>query len=61
MNQPVSIQTFMGRIGVALPDGGMVQDIGGLMVIEPGVMHDIRALSDSAFLLSIPWSEHDEG
>jgi dTDP-4-dehydrorhamnose 3,5-epimerase-like enzyme len=51
----------MGRIGVTLPDGGMVQDIGGLMVIEPGVMHDIKALSDSAFLLSIPWSEHDEG
>lgn len=60
-NQPVSIQTLMGRIGVALPDGGIVQDIGGLMVIEPGVMHDIRALSDSAFLLSMPWSEHAEG
>jgi quercetin dioxygenase-like cupin family protein len=60
-NQPVSIQTLMGRIGVALPDGGLVQDIGGLMVIEPGVMHDIRALSDSAFLLSMPWSEHAEG
>lgn len=60
-NQPVSIHTLMGRIGVALPGGGMVQDIGGLMVIEPGVVHDVRALTDSAFLLSIPWSEHSEG
>jgi len=60
-NQPVSIQTLMGRIVVALPDGSMVQDIGGLMVIEPGVVHDVRALTDSAFLLSMPWSEHAEG
>jgi len=60
-NQPVTIQTLMGRIGIALPDGGLVHDIGGLLVIEPGVMHDIRALSDSAFLLSMPWSEHAEG
>ena len=60
-NQPVSIHTLMGRIGVALPDGGAVQDIGGLLVIEPGVMHDVRALTDSAFLLSMPWSEHAEG
>lgn len=60
-NQPVTIQTLMGRIGVALPDGGLVQDIGGLLVIEPGVAHDVRALTDSAFLLSIPWSEHAEG
>ena len=60
-SQPVSIQTLMGRIDVALPDGVMVQDIRGLMVIEPGVMHDVTALTDSAFLLSIPWSEHAEG
>lgn len=60
-NQPVSIQTLMGRIGITLPDGGMVQDIGGLIVIEPGAAHDVRALTDSAFLLSIPWSEHAEG
>lgn len=60
-NQPVSIQTLMGRIGVTLPDGSMVQDIGALMVIETGVVHDVRALTDSAFLLSIPWSEHAEG
>ena len=60
-NQPVSIQTLMGRIAVALPDGGMVQDIGGLIVIEPGVVHNVKALTDSAFLLSMPWSEHAEG
>jgi len=60
-NQPVSIQTLMGRIGVTLPDGSIVQDIGALIVIEPGVAHDVRALTDSAFLLSMPWSEHAEG
>ena len=37
------------------------KSFGGLLVIEPGVMHDVRALADSAFLLSMPWSEHAEG
>lgn len=59
-NQPVTIQTLMGRISVALPDGALVQDVGGLLAIEPGVVHDVSALTDGAFLLSMPWSEHAE-
>jgi quercetin dioxygenase-like cupin family protein len=56
--EPVSIHTLTGRIRIALPDQSIDQTVGGLLVIEPGVMHDVTALEDSAFLLSMPWSAH---
>jgi quercetin dioxygenase-like cupin family protein len=58
-NQPVSIHLLSGQICVALPE--YEQAVGGLLVIEPGVAHDVTAVTDSAFLLTMPWSEHTEG
>jgi quercetin dioxygenase-like cupin family protein len=58
-NQPVSIHLLSGRIRVALPE--YEETVEGLLVIEPGVMHDVTAVTDSAFLLTMPWSEHTEG
>ena len=58
-NQPVSIHLLSGQICVALPE--YEQAVGGLLVIEPGVAHDVTAITDSAFLLTMPWSEHAEG
>lgn len=58
-NQPVSIHLLSGRIRVALPE--YEETVGGLLVIEPGVAHDVSAVTDSAFLLTMPWSEHAEG
>jgi quercetin dioxygenase-like cupin family protein len=60
-NQPVSVQTLMGRIRIALPGRAVEPIVGGLVVIEPGVAHDVSALADSAFLISIPWSHLVEG
>lgn len=59
-NQPVSIQTLTGAIRVTLPERAIEQAVGGLIVIESGVVHDVIALEDSAFLLSMPWSDHAE-
>jgi hypothetical protein len=43
---------------VALPKRTIEPGVGGLVLIEPSVMHDVIALADSAFVLSMPWSEH---
>jgi quercetin dioxygenase-like cupin family protein len=58
-NQPVSIHLLSGHIRVALPE--YEETIRGLLVIEPGVAHKVSAVTDSAFLLTMPWSEHTEG
>ena len=57
-NQPVSLQVLEGAIRVALPKRTIEPGVGGLVLIEPSVMHDVIALADSAFVLSMPWSEH---
>ena len=57
-NQPVSLQVLEGAIRVALPKRTVEPAVGGLVLIEPTVLHDVIALADSAFLLSMPWSEH---
>jgi quercetin dioxygenase-like cupin family protein len=59
-NQPVSLQTLAGCIRVALPERAIEQPVGGLIVIESNVVHDVIALEDSAFLLTMPWSEQTE-
>jgi quercetin dioxygenase-like cupin family protein len=59
-NQPVSLQTLVGHIRVTLPGRALEQGVDGLMVIEPGLAHEVSAITDSAILLSMPWSEHAE-
>lgn len=51
---PVSIQTLIGRTRIESASGNVDQIEGGLMVLEPGLLHEVRALSACAFLLSIP-------
>jgi hypothetical protein len=46
-----------GRIRISLPDRTIEPAEGELQLIESGVAHDMKALVDSAFLLSMPWSE----
>jgi quercetin dioxygenase-like cupin family protein len=55
-NEPVSLQVLEGVIRVALPKRTVEPVVGGLIVIEPSVLHDVIALADSAFVLSMPWS-----
>jgi len=53
---PISVQGIQGKFRLRLPEG---QDIemgpGDILALERGLRHDVEALEDSAFLLTISW------
>lgn len=53
---PVSIQTVSGCVRIESPRRSVEHVAGGLLLLEPGEPHSVRAIADSALLLSIPWS-----
>lgn len=55
---PISIQALHGRIRVHLPADRM-EDLkpGDLLTLERCLEHDVEALEESAFLLTIAWPE----
>jgi quercetin dioxygenase-like cupin family protein len=60
---PISIQTIAGKIKLCLPDQDVELPSGHLLALERYRPHDVEALRDSAFLLSISWPEgasHEE-
>lgn len=50
---PISIQAIQGPFRVRLPDKSMELAAGQLLAIETGIRHDVEAVEDSAFLLTI--------
>ena len=55
---PISIHAIQGRIRVHLPEDRM-EDLkpGDLLTLERCLEHDVEALEESAFLLTIAWPE----
>ena len=55
---PISIQAIQGKIRVHLPEDRM-EDLrpGDLLTLDRGLEHDVEALEESAFLLTIAWPE----
>ncbi|HUE75734.1 MAG TPA: cupin domain-containing protein [Chloroflexota bacterium] len=53
---PVAIQAISGQIRLLLPDQTVDLPAGHLLVLGPGVAHDVEAVEDSAFLLTIGWA-----
>jgi quercetin dioxygenase-like cupin family protein len=51
----VSIHQLLGRICVSLPDRKINLSAGELLVLDCGVLHNLEALEESAFLLTISW------
>lgn len=51
----VSIHQLLGNIRVRLPDQKVILSAGELLVLDCGVLHDLEALEESAFLLTISW------
>jgi quercetin dioxygenase-like cupin family protein len=51
----ISIQTIQGRVRIQLPD--QVVELGGgeLMCLESGIAHDVKAIEESAFLITVSW------
>jgi quercetin dioxygenase-like cupin family protein len=60
----ISVQTLAGHICLRLPDRTADLPMGQLLVLDQGVRHDVEAVEDSAFLLTMSWhgqkSETDE-
>lgn len=55
---PISIQTLRGKIRVHLPEDRVeVLNPGELLTLARCLEHDVEALEESAFLLTIAWPE----
>ena len=57
----ISVQTISGHI--RMHAGGREFDLhpGQMLVLDRGMRHDVEALEDSAFLLTIAWPENTRG
>ena len=51
----ISIHHLLGKIRVHLPDQKVSLTAGQLMVLDCGMVHDVEALEESAFLLTVSW------
>jgi quercetin dioxygenase-like cupin family protein len=50
-----SVHTLRGHIRLSLPDKTVDVPSGTLLVLEKGVRHDVEAIEESAFLLTLGW------
>lgn len=51
----ISVQTLAGHIRLKLPDRTADLPMGQLLVLDRSVPHDVEAVDDSAFLLTMSW------
>jgi quercetin dioxygenase-like cupin family protein len=51
----VSIHALLGKICIHLPDQKLNLAVGQLLVLDCGMVHNVEALEESAFLLTISW------
>jgi len=56
----ISIHGLSGRLMVQLPEKTVEISAGDLLVLEKCLPHDVSAVEESAFLLSISWPHGDE-
>jgi quercetin dioxygenase-like cupin family protein len=50
---PISLEVIAGTIRVRLPDASIELAVGKLLALASGIHHDVEAIDDSAFLLTI--------
>jgi quercetin dioxygenase-like cupin family protein len=51
----ISIHSLQGKIRIHLPDQKVDLTAGELMALDHGIHHDVEALEESAFLITISW------
>jgi len=56
----ISIHGLGGKLMVHLPEKSIELSAGDLLVLEKCLPHDVSAVEESAFLLSISWPHGDE-
>jgi quercetin dioxygenase-like cupin family protein len=55
------VQTLSGRIRLGLPDQSVELPTGALVVLEPNLPHDVEALEESVFAITIAWPPGTRG
>ncbi len=51
----ISIHSLQGKIRIHLPDQKVELPAGELMALDHGIPHDVEAVEESAFLITISW------
>ncbi len=51
----ISIQLIQGKIRVRLPERNVNLETGDLLTLDYAVLHNVEALEESAFLITISW------
>jgi len=54
----ISIQALQGHLRVHLQDQKLELPAGRLLALDCGLPHDVEALEESAFLLTIAWPKN---
>ena len=55
---PISLQAIEGKLRLHLPEERKLEvEPGGILALEAGLKHDVEALVESAFLLTIAWTQ----
>jgi quercetin dioxygenase-like cupin family protein len=54
-NETASIHALRGHVRLKLPDRTADLPAGGLLVLERGLRHDVEAVAESTFLLTLGW------
>lgn len=57
---PISLQAVEGRVRLRLSDATVDLSTGQLLALEPGIPHDVEAIEDCAFLLTIGRTTYHE-
>ena len=57
----ISIHHLLGKICIHLPDQKVNLAVGQLLVLDCGMVHNVEALEESAFLLTISWPKEPSG
>jgi quercetin dioxygenase-like cupin family protein len=60
-NGQVSIHTLAGLLRLGLPIQSVALPAGHVVALERALAHEVEALEDSAFLLTIAWAGVDDG
>lgn len=60
-NVTTTVHTLSGHIRLQLPERTVELPTGCLLVLDPGLAHDVHADADSTFLLTLGWSASKAG
>ncbi|MGH9574825.1 MAG: cupin domain-containing protein [Candidatus Acidiferrales bacterium] len=57
----ISVQTITGHIQMHIGSELFDLPAGRILTLEPEILHDVEALEDSGFLLTIAWPQNTSG